>query len=394
MGTRQVRPGVVSVGAIDWDRRIFDELIPTPEGTSYNSYLVRGSKSTVLIDTVDPTKEGELFSHLDELKVDRIDYLIANHAEQDHSGVIPRILSRYPSARVITTPKGKDLLVSFLHIPGERITTVQDRETLSLGDRTLEFIHAPWVHWPETMLTYLREERILFTCDLFGSHYATGDITVEDLGRVYWAAKRYYAEIMMPFRSLIQGHLEKIRPLPIEIIAPSHGPVYRKPEQILSAYRDWVSDSVKNEVVIPYVSMHHSTAAMVRHLVKALTDRGVRVTPFNLTVTDIGELAMALVDAATVIIGTPTVLTGPHPSAIYATYLVKLLKPKIKACGVIGSYGWGGKTVKEITGILQGLPIEFLDPVLVKGLPGPEDLKALDLLADRIAEKHRSYGVL
>jgi flavorubredoxin len=394
MNSREIRPGVLSVGAIDWDRRIFDELIPLPEGTSYNSYLVKGSTGTALIDTVDPTKEGELFAHLDELKVDRIDHLIANHAEQDHSGVIPRILSRYPSARVITTPKGKELLVSLLHIPGEKIATVQDRETLSLGDRTLEFIHAPWVHWPETMLTYLREERILFTCDLFGSHYATGDLSIDEMGRVYWAAKRYYAEIMMPFRGLIQGHLEKIQPLPLEIIAPSHGPVYRKPEQILSAYREWVSDSVKNEVVIPYVSMHHSTAAMVRHLEKALTDRGVRVTPFNLTVTDIGELAMALVDAATVIIGTPTVLTGPHPSAIYATYLVRLLKPKARACGVIGSYGWGGKTAKEIAGILQGLPVEFLDPVLVKGLPGPEDLKALDRLADKIAENHRSYGVL
>ena len=394
MNSREIRPGVFPAGAVDWDRRIFDELIPLPEGTSYNSYLVKGSTGTALVDTVDPTKEEELLSHLDEVGVDRIDYLIANHAEQDHSGVIPRILSRYPSARVITTPRGKELLVFLLRIPEERITTVQDRETLSLGDRTLEFIHAPWVHWPETMLTYLREERILFTCDLFGSHFATADSAVDDLGRVYWSAKRYYAEIMMPFRGLIQGHLEKIKPLPIDIIAPSHGPVYRKPDQILSAYRDWVSDSVKNEVVIPYVSMHHSTAAMVRYLGKALTDRGISVTPFNLTVTDIGELAMALVDAATVIIGTPTVLTGPHPAAVYATYLVKLLKPKTRACGVIGSYGWGGKTVKEIAGILQGLPVEFLDPVLVKGLPGPEDLKALDKLADTIAAKHRSYGVL
>jgi flavorubredoxin len=392
--SHEIKPGVVSVGAVDWDRRIFDELIPLPKGTSYNSYLVRGSTGTALIDTVDPAKEGELLSHLDELKVDCIDYLISNHAEQDHSGVIPRILFRYPTARVITTPRGRDLLRPLLHIPDERIITVQDRETLSLGDRTLEFIHAPWVHWPETMLTYLREERIIFTCDLFGSHYASGEPTIGDLGRVYWAAKRYYAEIMMPFRGFIKGHLDTIKPLPIDIIAPSHGPVHRKPDQILSAYRDWVSDSVKNEVVIPYVSMHHSTAAMVSHLVKALTDRGIVAIPFNLTVTDIGELAMALVDAATVIIGTPTVLTGPHPSAIYATYLVKLLKPKAKACGVIGSYGWGGKTVKEITGILQGLPVEFLDPVLVKGLPGPEDLKAIDGLADRIAEKHRSYGIL
>jgi flavorubredoxin len=396
MNSREIRPGVFPVGAIDRDRRIFDELIPLPDGTSYNSYLVRGSTATALIDTVDPSKEGELLSHLDELKVDRIDYLISNHAEQDHSGVIPRILSRYPTARIITTPRGKELLKPLLHIPDEKFTTVQDRETLSLGDRTLEFIHAPWVHWPETMFTYLREERILFTCDLFGSHYAypAGQPAVEDLGRVYWGAKRYYAEIMMPFRALIQGHLEKIKPLPIDIIAPSHGPVYRKPEQILSAYRDWVSDSVKNEVVIPYVSMHHSTAAMVTYLEKALTDRGIVAIPFNLTVTDVGELAMALVDTATVIIGTPTVLTGPHPAAVYATYLVKLLKPKAKACGIIGSYGWGGKTVKEITGILQGLPVEFLEPVLVKGLPEAEDLKALDRLADTIAAKHRSYGIL
>ncbi len=391
---REIRTGVIPVGAIDWDRRIFDELIPLPEGTTYNAYLVRGSGKTALIDTVDPTKEGELFSNLDELKVDRIDYLVANHAEQDHSGTIPRVLARYPSAQVITTPRGKDLLVSLLHIPEGRITTVQDRETLSLGDRTLEFIHAPWVHWPETMLTYLREERILFTCDLFGSHYATDEPSIGDLGRVYWAAKRYYAEIMMPFRGLIRGHLEKIAPLPIDIIAPSHGPVYLKPDRILAAYRDWVSDQVKNEVVIPYVSMHHSTAAMVRHLEKALADRGIPALPFNLTVTDIGELAMALVDAATVVIGTPTVLTGPHPSAVYATYLVKILKPKTRACGIVGSYGWGGRTVKEITGLLQGLPVELLDPVLAKGLPGPEEFRALDGLADRIAEKHRSYGIL
>ena len=174
-----------------------------------------------------------------------------------------------------------------LHIPGERMTTVQDRETLSLGDRTLEFIHAPWVHWPETMLTYLREERILFTCDLFGSHYASGT-SVEDLGRV-WVAKRYYAEIMIPFRGLIQGHLEKIKTLPHRYHRPEPWPGLQEAGATSSRYREWVSDSVKNEVVIPYVSMHHSTAAMVHHLVKALTDRGVGVTPFNLTVTISGS---------------------------------------------------------------------------------------------------------
>jgi flavorubredoxin len=391
---REIRPGVIPVGALDWDRRIFDELIPLPEGTSYNAYVVKGSTGTALIDTVDPTKLEILLGNLGELGLDRLDYIVANHAEQDHSGVIPRILSRYPSARAITTPKGKEFLKLLLHVPDEKIQAVQDRETLSLGDRTLEFIHTPWVHWPETMLTWLREDRILFTCDLFGSHYATDELFVSELGRVYWAAKRYYAEIMMPFRGPIKGHLEKIRPLPIGIIAPSHGPVYRKPELILDAYRDWVSDRVKNEVVIPYVSMHHSTAIMVHSLEKALADRGVPALPFNLTVTDIGELAMALVDAATVVVGTPTVLTGPHPAAVYAAYLVKILKPKTRAIGIIGSYGWGGRTVKDLAGILQGLPVEFLEPVLVKGLPTSADLLALDALAEKIAEKHRAYGIL
>ncbi|HMA04915.1 MAG TPA: FprA family A-type flavoprotein [Methanomicrobiales archaeon] len=394
MNSREIRPGVLAVGVVDWDRRIFDELIPTPEGTTYNSFLVKGSAKTVLIDTVDPSKEGILHANLDELGVDRIDYLVSNHTEQDHSGSIPSILSRFPSAQVVATPRGKELLKLHLHIPDERIVTVEDRETLSLGDRTLEFIHAPWVHWPETMFTYLREDRILFTCDLFGSHYATDEPVIEDLSRVYRAAKRYYAEIMMPFRSVIKGHLEKIRPLPLDIIAPSHGPAYRKPEQILAAYQDWVSDSVKNQVVIPWVSMHHSTEAMVRHLEKGLTDRGIEVLPFHLTVTDIGELAMALVDAATVIIATPTVLTGPHPAAVSAAYLVKILKPKARSLGIIGSYGWGGKTVKDLTGILQGFPAEVLEPVLAKGLPGPDDFRALDGLADRIAAKHRGYGIL
>jgi flavorubredoxin len=394
MPVREIRPGIFPVGALDRDRRLFDELIPLPEGTSYNAYVVKGISGTALIDTVDPTKEEVLLANLDELRLDRLDYLVANHAEQDHSGVIPRVLARYPSATVVTTPKGRDLLKALLHVPDGRIRVVQDRETIPLGDRTLEFIHAPWVHWPETMLTYLREDRVLFSCDLFGSHYANHELFVDDLGGVYRAAKRYYAEIMMPFRAHIQGHLETIRPLPIDFIAPSHGPVYRKPDLILEAYRDWVSDRVKNEVVIPYVSMHHSTAAMVRHLEKALADRGIPALPFNLTVTDIGELAMALVDAATVVLGTPTVLTGPHPSVVNAAYLVKLLKPKTKALGIIGSYGWGGKTVKDLAGILQGLPVEILDPVLVKGLPGPEDLRALDTLADRIAEKHRGYGIL
>jgi len=393
MVVREVRPGIHSVGAIDWDRRLFDELIPLPDGTSYNSYLIRSSEKTVLVDTVDPTKEHELIDNLKELSVNGIDYVIANHAEQDHSGAIPKILGLYPDAKVLTNPKCKEMLKDLLLIPDAKFKQVNDRETVSLGDRTLEFIYAPWVHWPETMFTYLREDRILFTCDFLGSHLATSDLFATNETLVYEAAKRYYAEIMMPFRTAIKNNLEKIKNLDIEIIATSHGPLYKKPEFIVNAYRDWISDQVKNEVVIPYVSMHGSTRRMVDYFVDALIRRDITVKPFNLTKTDIGELAIALVDAATLVIASPTVLIGPHPSVVYATYLANALRPKLKFASVIGSYGWGGKMLELITGALTNLRVEILDPVVIKGLPEEEDFRALDRLADGILDKHKTLNL-
>ena len=305
---RELKSNIYAVGAIDWDRRLFDELVPLPDGTSYNSYLIKGSKKTALIDTVDPTMTNVLVRNLEGLEAGDIDYVIADHAEQDHSGSLPRILDLYPGAKVVCTPKCKDLLMDLLLIPEDKFITVADGETLSLGDKTLEFVHAPWVHWPETMLTYLREDKILFTCDFLGSHLATSDLFVTDEATVYEAAKRYYAEIMMPFQTTIRKNLARINDLAIEIIAPSHGPAYDKPDFILNAYRDWASDEVKNEVVIPYISMHGSTKKMVDYFAEALIERGITVKQFNLSEPDIGKLAMALVDAATVVIGSPTVL--------------------------------------------------------------------------------------
>jgi len=394
MVSREIIPGVFHVGALDFDRRIFDELIPLPTGTSYNAYLVRGSEKTALIDTVDPTKEFDLISNLVKLGVDRIDYIVVNHAEQDHSGSLPMVLEFFPDAKVVTNEKCRDLLIALLRIPPEAFRIVQDRETLSLGDRTLEFILTPWTHWPETQVTYLREDRVLFPCDLFGYHTATSSLYVTDLAEFHIPAKRYFAEIMMPFRGSIREHLEKIRALEIEIIAPSHGPVHKNPRLILDAYADWVSDTVKNEAVIPYVSMHGSTQKMVEHLTDALIARGVTVRPFNLTHTDIGELALSLVDAATVVIATPTVLFGPHPSIVHATYLANMLRPKMRYASVIGSYGWGGKAPETIVKMLDHVKVEVLEPVIAKGLPDEKTLAALDRLADDIARKHKENNIL
>jgi flavorubredoxin len=384
---REIKKNIFAVGSIDWDRRLFDELIPLPDGTTYNSYLIKGSEKTALIDTVDPVKEKELLENLDEAGINKIDYIIANHAEQDHSGVITTLLKKFPEAKVLTNQKCKDMLMDLLLIPSEKFLTVNDGEKISLGDKTLEFIFAPWVHWPETMLTYLVEDKILFPCDLFGSHLASSELYAVDESKVYSGAKRYYAEIMMPFRNHIKKHLEKLSSYDIKIIAPSHGPIYDKPEFILNAYKDWISDNAKPEVILPFVSMHDSTKKMVEHLISALIKRNVKVIPFNMTRTDIGELAMALVDASTMVIASPTVLGGPHPQVLYAVYLTNLLRPKLKHVSVIGSYGWGGRMLEIIKEMTSNLKIELIDPVIIKGYPKEDDFKMLDKLADNILLK-------
>jgi len=390
MTLHKLTDGVTRFGAQDFDRRLFDELIPLPDGTSYNAYLVEGSEKTVLVDTVDPRKSSAFDTWL--ASIDRLDYLVTQHVEQDHSGSIPIVLERFPNATILTTPKAKPLIVDHLHVNENRIRTVEDGETVDLGDRTLEFLHAPWVHWPETMLTYLQEDRILFTCDFLGSHLATTQLHGPSQDRVHVAAKRYYAEIMMPFHTIIRKHLDRLADYDLAMIAPSHGPVYDDPSFILDAYGHWVNDPPENLVLLPYVSMHGSTGLMVEHLVGALTERGVQVEPFNLTVTDLGKLAIALVDAATVVFATPTILTGPHPNVLATAYLVAALRPKLRFAGVVASYGWAGKATEGLTDLLGSLKVEWLDPIKVKGQPRKEDYEALDRLAEEIAARHKALA--
>ncbi len=394
MAVREVKPKVYWVGAIDWDRRIFDELIPLPDGTSYNAYLIIGSEKVALIDTVDPTKVDDLLSNLKASGINRIDYIIANHAEQDHSGAIPDVLKIYPDAKVVTNQKCKTFLTDLLLISDDKFLVVGDGDTLSLGDKTLKFILTPWVHWPETMVTYLVEDGILFTCDFFGSHLATSSLFAEEGERILEDAKRYYAEIMMPFRATIKKNMEKVAALKPSVIAPSHGPIYRNPTFIMDAYNEWISDRVKNEVVIPYVSMHGSTEKMVSYFTDLLMERGITVKPFNLPKSDIGELAMALVDAATIVIATPMVLAGAHPAAVYAAFLANALRPKVKFVSMIGSFGWGGMFVEQIKELIKNLNAELIEPVIVKGYPKEDDFKALERLADEIVEKHKSINAV
>jgi flavorubredoxin len=391
MEPREIVPGVHYVGVPDFDRRLFDALIPLPDGTSYNAYLVTGRDKIALIDAVEPQKLDVFRAYLEGIP--KIDYVVSNHTEQDHSGGLPWVLERYPEAVLLASETAKPMLVDHLGLDAARIRTVTDGERLALGGKTLRFILTPWVHWPETMSTYLEEDRILFSCDWFGSHMAQTNLFVDGVDCILAEAKRYYAEIMMPFRKIIQKNLEKIKDLDIRLIAPSHGPIHRDPGSIIRAYRDWTDDKPHNSVVMPWATMHGSTEILVGRLVEALTVRGVTVHPFNMATADIGQLAMYLVDAATLVVGAPTVHVGPHPAVFNAVVLANALRPKVRFASIVGSYGWVGKMVDVIKGAIPNLRVELLPPVVCKGQPKPADLEAIDALAEAIAVKHRALGL-
>jgi flavorubredoxin len=390
MKPRHVRNGIDWVGAIDWHRRLFDSLIPLPNGTSYNAYLVRGADKTALIDTVDPTMTTVLLQSLAE--VPRLDYIVSQHTEQDHSGSIPAVLARYPEARVVCTSKAKPLLADHLGVSVERLMPVEDGATLALGGKTLRFVHIPWVHWPETMATYLPEDKVLFTCDFMGSHFATTSLYSGSQPDVVAAAKSYFAEIMMHCRKVIPGHLKKLQALDFDLVAPSHGPMHDQPKTMLGAYEEWSSEKTRNLAIVVYVSMHGSVKALVDRLTSALAANGVQVALYDLSAPDLDKLATSLVDASTLVLGTPAVCGGVHPAVAHAAMLANMLRAKARYAAVIGSFGWGAKLAEQVSALIPDLKVEVLGSALCKGYPKDVDFTAVDQLAEKIREKHAALA--
>ncbi|MDR1113883.1 MAG: FprA family A-type flavoprotein [Candidatus Margulisbacteria bacterium] len=381
---RKITEKIYAVGVNDFKRKLFDALIPLPDGTSYNSYLMRGQK-TAVIDAVDPPFAAEWLQNIKEADC-HPDYIIANHAEQDHSGALVDFIRAYPQAKIVTNAKCRELLLDLLHVPAEKFLLVEDKATLDLGGLTLQFHFAPWVHWPETMFTFVPEEKILFTTDFLGAHYASDDLYPSDEAVIYCAAKRYYAEIMMPFRVNIRKHLELIKTLAPKIIAPSHGQVYNHPEFILSAYADWASENTKDALLL-YVSMHDSVRRMTEIIRGELEAKNITVRALDLAAADLGAVAMELVDARAVLLGTPVVLTGAHPVAANAAFLFNALRPKTKYLGLYGSYSWGGRAVEQLSAMLTAVKPEILPPLFFKGLPKPDEEKQLATWAQELAAK-------
>ena len=391
MYSKPIHDRVWAVGVADAARRLFDALIPLPYGTSYNSYVVQGDAKTVLLDTADPSVRETYLSGLAPWP--RLDYVVAHHAEQDHSGLLPDVLARHPEAVLLCSPKARAMLCDLLPLPAERIRTVEDGEPLDLGGRTLRFVHVPWVHWPETLATFLEPERILFPCDMFGAHLPTPELFAREDARSLPAARGYFAQILMPYAHVVRKDLEKVCALHPAMIAPSHGPVHDDPAPILAAYREWLHGAPLNKVALPCVSMHGSTQAMADRLAAELRRRGVAVETFDLAALPLDRFASALVDAATLVFAAPAVWNAPHPAALFAALVAGGLKPKAPWGALIGSYGWGAKALENPAELLPGLKVEFLPSVHARGRPGPEALAALDALAETIAAKHGTAGL-
>jgi len=390
--TAKISENVYWVGVRDWNRRLFDALIPLPKGTTYNSYLVVGESKRALIDTVNPGFEREFEEKIHNVvNPSAIDYVIMNHAEPDHAGTVPYIMSINSKAKLVTTSKGAKMAQIFYKVPEERIVAVHDQETISLGGKTLRFIEAPMLHWPETMFTYLQENKVLFPCDFFGSHVAKGlyDDEIEDL---LVHAQRYWGEIMMPFRVMAQKALEKIKDLQIEIIAPSHGPIHRNTERILNVYRKWANGETKQKATIAYVTMWSSTEKMIQPIAETLASEGVETAVYSLALADIGDVAKDLVDSRAIVLGAPTVLGGVHPVAVHATYLVKALRPPLKFGAVLSSYGWGGGAVKHVQEILGQSKIEVVGAMEINGPPTENDVKQIIELGKTLARKIKELG--
>ena len=396
MKFQEIKNSVYYCGLNDCERKIFDELIPLEHGTTYNSYLVKGSEKIALIDTMYPKKTNLYLKNLDENNITKIDYIIANHGEQDHSGSIPALLEKYPEAVVVTNAVCKNNIIEMLHVDESKIQVIKNDDELSLGDKTLRFMIAPGVHWPDTMFTYLVEDNLLCTCDFLGAHYTfkEDEIFAPDSKELEHSAKRYYAEIMMPFRGVCKKYTQQVKDLNPDMILPSHGPIYKNPKFILDLYADWTADEGKNLVLLPYVSMYGSTEEMVDYLVEKLNAKGIKTEKFDIVTGDLGDLAMGLVDASAIILGSSMVLASPHPMAANVAYLANLLRPKAKIASYVGSYGWGGNLFGKLSEMLSGLKLDVIEPLLVKGKPKKDDFKKLDEMVEIIYTKFSSYHLV
>jgi flavorubredoxin len=381
MSNVKISPDVYWVGAVDWKVKNFHgHTYTTKRGTTYNSYLILDDK-IALVDTVYGPFAGEMIEKIREvIEPGKIDYIIANHVETDHSGALPEILKLCPRAKVLGTVKCKEGL--YKHYYGNwDFEVVKTGDKLKLGKRTLTFLEAPMLHWPDSMFSYLIEDQILLPNDAFGQHYATGerfDDQVDESVLMEEAAK-YYGNILWPLSSLVLKKIEEVQKLniPLKMIAPSHGIVWRKePMKIVNAYLSWAKNETKPKVVIVYETMWGATEKMARKIAEGIIDSGIEVKIFDINQSDRTEVIKEMLEARGYIIGSSTHGNDMLPAIAGFLQFLKGLKPKNRIASVFGSYGWAGGAVKSVENILKETRIDVVQPGLsIKYVPDENEIK-------------------
>ncbi|MBW1990803.1 MAG: FprA family A-type flavoprotein [Deltaproteobacteria bacterium] len=386
-------PGVYWVGAIDWGIRDFHGYL-TDAGSTYNAYLIVDEKIT-LIDTVKKGFVPEMMARISEIvDPEKIDYIISNHVEMDHSGGLPETLQRVKPQKIFCSPRGRiDLTRHFKEDwPFQEVKTGTE---LSLGRYTLMFLETPMLHWPDSMMTLLKEEQLLFSSDAFGAHYASSerfDDRLPDHPPGYaHQLKKYYANILMPMGTLITQLFKKIGELGLsfKMIAPDHGLIYKNPAWVLEAYQKWAAGIATAKGLVIYDTMWHSTEKLARALVEGLMDAGAEAQLHHLRSIHYSDIVTEVLDAGLLCLGSPTLNNNIFPSVgEFLTYL-KGLKPKNKAAMAFGSYGWSGQAVSLINRELEAMQLRVVhEGFQVRYIPDPEELDRARALGEKLAREH------
>jgi flavorubredoxin len=382
MSTVTLAPNVYAVGVKDPGLAVFDIVIPTEFGTTYNAYLVKGSEKTALVECVKRPFAAEWLGNIAELtSVGKIDYVVINHSEPDHSGAIVDLIAANPGVTVVLSRSAKTFIDNIVN--GEyKSLVVGDNDTLSLGDKTLSFINAPFLHWPDTMLTWLAEDGILFPCDFLGAHYSAAEYFDDELAKPeeHWRAfEFYYGTIMRPYREHILKAVARLKGMPIKMIATSHGPILRKdPQRFIARYEERASIASRvtgKRVPVVFASSYGNTAAMAVKVAEGLTAGGVTPVLLNIVEEPMDRIIDEFEKSAGVLIGTPTLNASvPHPILHLLGNMV-VLNMKGKPASVFGSYGWSGEAIKAVSDILTAMRLKVaVEPIKVKMTPSEAEL--------------------
>lgn len=374
------------IGAFDPDMRTFDIILNTPNGTTYNAYVVRGSEGVAVIDTVKKECADAFFARLESVaRYDEIKVIVLNHLEPDHSGALPELLRRAPQAHVYISSSAKLILKALLKDLEFCSSTVGTGDLISLGDRTLRILHTPYLHWPDTQCTYLKGECILFSGDIFGCHFCDQRLFNDRVGDFRFSFEYYYANIMRPFKDFVLDALELIEPLPLNIIAPAHGPVLRdRPTEYVSRYRELSTPHLHREtasgektLVIFYISSYGNTMQMAEEIRAGLSEvEGVRVSLYDLLGGQVELFLDLMEEADAILLGSPTINGDAVKPMWDLLSLCARIQVRGKMAGAFGSYGWSGEAVRQLEDRMRGLKMQVpLQGPRVKLVPGEAELE-------------------